>query len=256
MPSPIRVAVVNWSSHISDADLTSGVAALQAQVHNEFSNAWHVDADLYPCATNAAQDGSVWGLILLDQASIAYAGYGDATSGGLPLAKVDVSALAPGEQWTHRASHALLEMLVDPVISSTVYRQVANPDRYSLYAHEICDPCDGTEHGYVSGGWQLADFVLPAWFGQPGGSGFDQQNHVTAPFQVLANSYAYVFDLPTGTLSAIDAMGNRLASQPALDVRLGRLQSALSASPTPPKTPPPPAGPGGPGGPMGPLYPP
>src|SRR5262249_3247777 len=106
-----------------------------------------------------------------------------------------------GYQWTVTATHELLEMLADPDIDLTVFRQ-QDATSGTLYAYEVCDACEADEFGYKIDGVLVSDFVFPAWFEtfrEKGSTQFDQQNRIQEPFQLLKGGYIGVFDVTAGT---------------------------------------------------------
>src|ERR1700730_11709782 len=114
---PIEVAVVNQSSTLTDEDVAGGLAALQKQVSEDFAPVWHIDARLRFVGGDClrAKYPNAWGLILVDSTDDRrQLGYHDLTSSGLPLSTVFVRDVPEGQDWTHAASHELLEMLADP----------------------------------------------------------------------------------------------------------------------------------------------
>ncbi len=201
---PIQVAVVNQSSR-DDEDVARGVAALQKQISEDFAPVWHMDARLQLVRKDCAAERrpNAWGLILLDQEGDARRlGYHDLTSSGLPLSKVFVNRIGKGRDWTHTASHELLEMLADPDINLAAY---SRPDALTqfMYAREVCDPCAAYEDGYeVLERW-VSDFTFPAWF-QPDAltrfknpttrTRFDERGLIKAPFELRPGGYIGVFD--------------------------------------------------------------
>jgi hypothetical protein len=236
----IQVAVVNNSS-LSSQDVEEGVAALQAQVRQDFAPVWNVDADLSIIQPGTRSPGH-WGLVLLDSRA-----YPEITTSGLPLAQVRVEAVGHGEDWTHLASHELLEMLVDPMLAGTVYRQVegdAAADRptCSLYARQVCDPCAAYANSYRRGieGRQrpVSDFVFPSWFraADPAGERpgrLDERSLAGAPFEVLEGGYAFVLDLVARTLVAVGQDGHAVAPQPPMSSPMQHLADALNGLPKP-----------------------
>lgn len=122
-----RVAVLNQSTSVADADVEAAVSALQTQVHRDFAPAWGVDADLHFVAAGSKPPVSSWWLVFLDDSDQPGAlGYRDLTTDGLPMAKVFIrSALNVKASWTVSASHILLEMLANPRQNLTVLTQSA-----------------------------------------------------------------------------------------------------------------------------------
>src|SRR5213594_2301364 len=142
MPT-IKVAVINASTVLKDADAGKAVPALQAQIHNDFAPAWGVDADLVFIPKGSEPPAGAWWLAILDNSDQAGAlGYHDLTDEGLPLGKVfAASDITYGYEWTVTASHELLEMLADPDINLTVFVQ-SDATRGLIYMHEVCDACE------------------------------------------------------------------------------------------------------------------
>jgi hypothetical protein len=196
MTEPVKVAVVNQSS-LDDQDVVHGIAAIQKQISEDFAPVWHVDAQLEVVGKDRLEEKRPghWGLILLDAVEDVR-GYHDRTASGLPIAKVFVNEMGPSQDWTHAASHELLEMLADPDINLAVYTR---PDALTMkiYAREICDPCAAYVDGYEVGGRWVSDFVFPSWFQESSlsnGAGFDERRLILAPFEVRPGGYIGVFD--------------------------------------------------------------
>jgi hypothetical protein len=244
MPNVIRVAVVNHST-LEEANVESGVAALQEQVKGDLAAAWGIDAELFVWGTGGVDSTGAWGLILLDRApeSAPAAGnedpqagsFRELTSRGLPETTVVVGDVVAGQDWTHRASHQLLEMLVSPIIAAPVFGQVESdgpPARLALYAREVCDPCAGYEYSYECRGRRVSDFVFPSWFGLAGagagdGGHLDERRRIQRPFQVLSGGWAHLFALASGEWLALDENGRPVQGAP-VDSRLERLQRAMA----------------------------
>ncbi len=157
----IKVAVINASNAVSDADVQGAVGALQTQVHRDFAPVWGIDADLEFVPPGTRPPPGTWWLAILDNSDQAGAlGYHDLTSQGLPLGKVFAqSDIESGNNWTVTASHELLEMLADPGIN-------------------------------------LAAFVERV--GRPGTTQFDYKNQIKQPFELLPGGYIGVNGLSAG----------------------------------------------------------
>jgi hypothetical protein len=81
------------------------------------------------------------------------------TTEGLPIGKVfAASDLKAGSSSTITASHELLEMLGDPKVNLTVFVQNSNTAG-TLYAYEVCEPCEDDSLGYHIDNILLSDFV-------------------------------------------------------------------------------------------------
>ena len=198
----IQVSVINKSTAVSDADLQSKLPAFQKQVTRDFAPAWGIDATLKFVAKGAKPPAGSWWLVVFDDSDQAGAlGYHDVTQDGLPLGKVFAgSDIKLGYNWTVTFTHELLEMLADPEINLTVFRQ-PNADSGVLYAYEVCDACEADEFGYPIDGVTVSDFVYPAWFeeNRKPGTQFDQQKQITQAFQLLKGGYIGIFDVNSGT---------------------------------------------------------
>lgn len=218
MRNVIRVAAFNASQLTAD-DFERGVAALREQVRGDFAAAWSIEADLLLWGRDTVGAGLVWSVVVLDhpiwRAQPPLADLNIFTAAGLPKLFVAVGDVPAGQDWTHRVSHHLLEMLVNPVVSGLVYRQVEDDcteSTFSLYAHEICDPCAAYEDGYECHGRWVSDFVFPAWFDDGRarhghGGHVDERRLIRAPFQVRPNGWAHVLDLREPGWKVIDEHG-------------------------------------------------
>ncbi len=197
----IKIAVINEYSKLTDAQVKEVVDALQIQVHQHFAPAWGIDADItfYPKKNPPATS---WQLVILDASDQAGAlGYHDVTKHGLPLGKIFAGTDAKyGSLWSVTASHELLEMLGDPDINLTVFRE-NNNGTGTLYAYENCDACEDDSFGYKIGNVTVSDFVFPSWFEgfQPSGTQFDYCKKIKHPFELLKGGYIGVYDVSSGS---------------------------------------------------------
>ena len=198
-----QISVINESTVLTDADVTPVVSALQQQVTNDFRPIWGTDAELKMIPQGTQLPAGTWWLVILDDSDQAGAlGYHDLTPDGLPMGKVfAVSDLKAGTSWSVTASHELLEMLADPNINLTVFLQNAETSG-TLYACEVCDPCEDDSFGYQINNVLVSDFVYPAWFENfrtQGSTPFDRMNKIQNPLQLLAGGYIGVFNITEGT---------------------------------------------------------
>jgi len=198
----IKVAVLNASSVVNNADVPPVVTALQQQVHEDFAPVWGVDADLRIIASPNDLAVGEWLLAILDNSDQAGAlGYHDLTDDGDPIGKVFAATdLQFGDQWSVTASHELLEMLADPNINLTVFEEDDNGGR--LYAYEVCDACEADELAYARNNVKVSDFVYPTWFEsfrEPNSAQFDFTQQISEPFQLLPGGYIGYYDVTSGT---------------------------------------------------------
>ncbi|MHA4808734.1 hypothetical protein ACX0G9_11540 [Flavitalea flava] len=196
-----QIAVVNNYSPLSDSQVQEVVDALQVQVHRDFAPAWGIDADLTYYADQTQVPATSWVLGIFDNSDQAGAlGYHDMTAQGQPLGKVFAGTDAQyGNSWSVTASHELMEILGDPDINLTVFRQQQDGSGV-LYAYENCDACEADQFGYMINNVLVSDFVYPAWFEEfhlPGEQ-FDYGNQITSPFQILAGGYIGIYNITAG----------------------------------------------------------
>jgi hypothetical protein len=199
----IKIAFINESTDVSDAEVAPVVTALQRQVREHFAPAWGVDADLRFVPRGQQPHAGEWWLVILDNADQAGAlGYHDVTSEGLPLGKVFArTTRMDGGEWTVTASHELLEMLGDPEINLTVFVQNSGHSG-RLYAYEVCDACEDDSFGYTIDQVLVSDFVYPAWFEsfrKSHSTRFDYQNQIAKPLELLTGGYIGYFDVSAGS---------------------------------------------------------
>lgn len=198
-----QISVINSSTVVSDADVAAAVPDLQTQVSRDFAPAWGIDAAVSFIPKGKKPPAGSWWLVVLDNSDQAGAlGYHDLTNDGLPLSKVFAgSDKQYGYNWTITASHELLEMLADPDINLTVFVQSSNKAGV-LYAREVCDACEADALGYKIGNTSVSDFVFPSWFEsfrKAKSTTFDQQKHLTKPFELAAEGYIGAFDVTAGS---------------------------------------------------------
>jgi hypothetical protein len=196
------ISVINLSSNVKADEVQALIPALQQQVDNDFAPVWNTAANLALIPPGEAPPRGSWWLVLADHSEQAgAAGYHDLTPDGLPLGKVFTKTdVDGGLNWTVTASHEVLEMLVDPSIDLVVFAQTRKTGG-TLYAREVCDPCEHEDYSYEIDGVRLSDFVYPAWFDrsqQEGLTQFDFGGHLTAPLQPLPGGHVGAFELSSG----------------------------------------------------------
>jgi hypothetical protein len=198
-----QISVINESTVVTDAEVTTVVAALQQQVTNDFRPVWGTDAELKMIPQGTQPTAGTWWLVILDDSDQAGAlGYHDLTPEGLPMGKIfAASDLKARTSWSVTASHELLEMLADPNVNLTVFVQDANTTGM-LYAYEVCDACEDDSFGYQINNVLVSDFVYPAWFENfhaQGSTQFDRMNAIHTPFELLSGGYIGTFDITEGS---------------------------------------------------------
>jgi hypothetical protein len=194
-----NVAVINASTVVTDDECRSLTAALQKQVSNDFAPAWGIDAKLLFIATGETPPADHWWLSILDNTDRALVlGHHELTPEGLPIGKVFARTDKRfGLKWTVTASHELLEMLADPDANLTVFVH-PQPGVGTLYAYEVCDPCEDDADAYQIDGIDVCDFVYPAYFESfhAPGRKYDHLGKLDAPLPtVLKGGYVTAYDV-------------------------------------------------------------
>jgi hypothetical protein len=226
----VPVSVLNESTVCVDADIQKYVGALQQQVTNDFAPVWGTDAALTFVPSGTKPDPKAWLLVVLDNSDQAGAlGYHDLTAQGLPLGKVFAeSDVSSGCSVSVTISHELLEMLGDPGINMTAQGQDPfhpnDPSAVAFYMYEACDPCEDDSYGYQINGVTVSDFVHPSWFGGMQSIVFDQQGHITKPFDILPGGYIGIWTPSKGWTQVTGASAHGLAhrSRPPVGSRRER----------------------------------
>lgn len=172
------------------------VTALQAYVDEFLSPAWGVHAQL-TIREGTIPDGS-WPLLFANDSDQAQAlGYHELV-GQRPTGFVFVATSATaGISVAETASHELAELLLDPGANLA-----ARSPRGRWVAREICDPVQGET--ITVNGLQMADFVLPSWYGA-GGAPFDAQSVCHQAWEVLPGGYVPVWDEGSGEWTPVFA---------------------------------------------------
>lgn len=172
------IAIVNKTSSVSDATLTSVMNAVASQVHNEYKAKWGNDATFVFVGKGKTAPSSAWKCYIDDTK-----GDYHTVSGSQPVAYCHVKGETV-DYWTNTISHEVLEMRTNPNINQVRYEQ--NGTAVNL---EVCDACETNDQGYRISSILMSDFVYPNWFNYKATSSFDYRGLITAPFQVLPGGY-------------------------------------------------------------------
>lgn len=189
----IQIAVLNASNRVPDSDVQRITAALEKQGNMHVAPAWFMDdVKLTFVPTGKRPAVKSWWITFVDNADVADAlGYHDLTSDGCPISKVFCDGqTVDGVSVT--ASHELCEMMVDPFVNL-----MSQARSGSVYAYEVCDPCEADALGYRIDGVAMSDFVFPAWFQILPNSAkqqYDYTKKIKRAFQILPGGYAQRFE--------------------------------------------------------------
>jgi hypothetical protein len=197
------IAIKNQSTVLTDTQVQTAVTALQIQVTRDWAPVWRTTATLVFLNKTQAVPAGAWPIYVLDTSDVSGAlGYHDELASGVPYGRIFAKDAAKyGYSWTVTLSHELLEMLCDPNINLTVFRQTSSTAG-SIYAYEVGDPVEADALGYKINNVLVSDFVYPAWFDQyqtVSGNQYDYGRHVTAPFQIAPGGYVSVFNVTRGS---------------------------------------------------------
>lgn len=179
----------NQSTVVSDAALLLFIQDFQAQIANDFAQAWGVSATadaggaglqitIVDCPGPNDPPGAL-GYHSLDQNFNPY---------GIVFAQL---ALSNGISWTSVASHEGLEILADPLTNSKCFVDTSGGKGTTgfLIDQEVCDAVEHLTYLGAIYNTPLSDFVLPGWF-IPGYKGqVDHMGQVPGPLQLASGGY-------------------------------------------------------------------
>lgn len=201
-PTVPTIGIQNSSSILNDQDVFPVVKALQIQLDRDWQPAWNTNAKLIYYTKTQTIPESIWRITIHDTSDVTGAlGYHDESNISVPYGKIFVQdAMMHGLNWTVTLSHELLEMMSNPWINLTVFRQTNNLGG-RLYAYESCDAVQNDKYGYLINQILVSDFQYPAWFDDSPAPGakFDHQGHCKNSFEILEGGYMPVFDVITGS---------------------------------------------------------
>jgi hypothetical protein len=191
---PLIVAVVNNSAYVTDSDATLWADAIAQQVHNDLAPVWKVDADVIFSQNPPA---GAWVCTLVDGGTYASGNpLGIHSVGaGTPSCTVYAGMVAQNQLGpiSKPLSHEIMEMLVDPYLSSMTFSEGSDPSSATVYLREICDPV--AAYGYQINGVTVSDFSYPAfWLGgfPPAGSQLDHLKIAAITLTPTSSSYMMV----------------------------------------------------------------
>lgn len=184
--SAIDCAIINKSTLCTDAEVLTWTLACakQAREHAAPLWGWEVPTFVYlPDERFVGPDMSV--IYVFDDADSAGAlGYHDVDPAGRAYGKVFArDCQNNGVSVSSCLSHETLELCGDPDCNG--WSKVA-PDGYQ-YALELCDAVEADS--YRIDNIDVSNFVLPAFFAQSSGGGFDYLNNLTHAFQTGVGGY-------------------------------------------------------------------
>lgn len=206
----MHIAVINESTMVNNADITTMCAAIQTQLTSHVLPHWGMVNGVIRFYSDKVQVPSgAWVVNMLDDSTQAGAlGYHsidndvvDAFIFAQPiLSNGGVTMLfdpSNPQQYTVSAtlSHEVCEMIGDVYANGfSVGPQI---EQGNMYAQELCDPIENDSYGIQVNGGQIAvsNFILPTWFDPEAtaqDAPFDYLHKLTAPFTMDDGGYMIV----------------------------------------------------------------
>jgi hypothetical protein len=196
----MKIAVVNQSTKINDADGETMTGAVNQQVLTDFAPRWPIEATtvtFYGGAGGAPPDS--WTIVVLDDADQADAlGYHATDPNGNPYGRVFATPVLQagggvldggkiGVSVASVLSHETLETLAD--YDANDWSQATDG---TLWAREVADPVESWGYTVTVAAKQVlvSDFVLPAFFDPGAGRPYDQLDKLAAGFSIGQGGYA------------------------------------------------------------------
>lgn len=184
------IAFYSSSTTLSRAELVAGVAAISAQLVEDFCPAWGklpIEATFYGDPKEIPPGTPT--VVIADRCDVDGAlAYHTEQAGGLVTGLVGVlTCQEDSESWTSAASHEALEAAHNPYVNG--WTTATGHGGHRKVSNEDADPVqDGV---YKKNGVEVSNFVTPEWFDDtpPEGAKFDFLGVLTAPFTKTAGGY-------------------------------------------------------------------
>jgi hypothetical protein len=176
-----HLALVSTVPDVSLSDLAKVSAALQRQVLRDLAPIWGLQASIDPFPSYDDVPPGYWPVVIVDEAPQA----GSHTDrDGHPMAFVEY-----GPTWSLRASHEVVEMLVDETGRRMIPGYAPSSEERVEFLVEVCDPCQDGANAYTVNGIIVSDFCTPEFYSPAGGARFDFRGLVETSHQVLKGGY-------------------------------------------------------------------
>jgi hypothetical protein len=226
------MAVINFSSNLSDSDVQEAIRAVNRQVVEDFMPIWGAgySLKLHAASFDPSDEATLLEeevradsvMYLVDEATVAGAlGYHSLNTSGIPFGFVFTIF---EEDWTITLSHEVLELIIDPTANVLVPGpDPRNPNNFVLHSYEVCDAVERTS--YQIDGISVSNFITPAYFsvGDELGTRNDFLGVGVTSFGATPGSHLAFFDLAANEWVTI--LGE---SQPAA-VPLAKRQAAYAS---------------------------
>lgn len=188
-----HIALVPETYGMNASELARVSAALQKQVTRDLAPYWGVTAtvDAFPKLDDVPT--GYLPIVLTFQPLHGQGGM-RLDHNGRAYAHLEVTPL-----WSLHASHACIEMLINPYGLRTVATRSPRQDQGPVeLLVEACAPCQDPRYGYTVNGVLVSDFCTPAYFGEASReSRYSFCGSVDAAFQVLPGGHITFRDVAT-----------------------------------------------------------
>lgn len=215
----MNLSIVNRSAE-SPTKIKAVIAAINAQVQQQFGPAWSISASVRASTAmgNTRPDGILY---LQDEVDVEDAlGYHDETNAGMPYGVV-FTALADelGEDWSVTLSHEVLELLLNPLVNAySLGEHPEIPGRVVAVWREACDAVQAST--YTLKNVTVSNFVMPHYFTWAAESGIKNDflgrkvnGSLLESLGTLPGGYFGYYDPIAGEDGTFFARGDKLAEK-------------------------------------------
>ena len=224
------IAVINESTMVTNAQVTTMCQAIQIQLNLHVLPAWNMKAATITFyADKTKVPGYAWVVSMLDNSTQAGAlGYHSLDSDKVDAFIFAAPVLQNGgtvmvfnpkdpSQYTVSAtlSHEVCEMVGDRYAGG--FSQGPQISAGNLYCQELCDPVENDSYGVTVGTTvvSVSNFLFPSWFNPQAtkalNAPFDYLAKLTAPFTMDAGGYIIVASLDNeGQVTAKHVFGEKM----------------------------------------------
>ena len=204
-----RIALVDMTGHIEDAELARVATVLDLQIKRDLAQFWPVSATVSALTSPICIPTGVWPVYVVPTLDHDTAGFHSSIH-NQPYVEV-----ADGPSWSLAASHEIMEMLVDPggnrllaapAISLTENGTVRDEPGVLEYLLEICDPSEGPDFAYLIDDVVVSDFYTPHFFDSRPipGTRYSFTGALKAPRRVCKGGYMSWWNARTERMERLD----------------------------------------------------
>jgi len=176
-------ALLTDSPNVSFSDLAPVAAAVMRQINDHFFRFWGESGTVTPFADQTQVPLGASRITVVQGRPEGLLGV-HRSKDNQPYAYV-----SDEDHWSVAVSHEVLEILVDPTLSTFRAGTIGEPPQRMNFLVEVCDPCQAA--AYPVDGIAVSDFVTPAYYDpHPAAGGqYSFKDSVDAPLTVAPNGY-------------------------------------------------------------------